>query len=132
MYASEFGSSEFDELNLIEAGGNYGWPHIEGWADNSDFVNPLVTWATDDASPSGIAVTDEGVWVTALRGERIWFVPFDEDGQVGEPVAHDLGLGRLRAVVSAPGGGLWVVTSNTDGRGDPRDDDDRIVRVESP
>lgn len=130
MYASEFGSSEFDELNLIEPGGNYGWPHIEGWSDDSDYINPLVTWTTDEASPSGIAVTDEGIWMTALRGERLWYVPIRSDGELGEPRDHQLRLGRLRAVTTTPGGDLWVVTSNTDGRGDPSDSDDRIVRLE--
>lgn len=130
MYASEFGSREFDELNLIEAGGNYGWPHIEGWAGNPDYIDPLVTWSTDDASPSGIAVTDEGVWMTALRGERLWYVPLSPDGTVGEPREYQLDLGRLRAVVIAPDDSLWVVTSNTDGRGNPADLDDKIVRLE--
>lgn len=130
MYASEFGSSEFDELNLIEPGGNYGWPHIEGWADDSKYINPLVTWTTDEASPSGIAVTDDDIWMTALRGERLWQVPIQADGKLGEPRDHQLDLGRLRAVTVAPDGDLWVVTSNTDGRGDPSAKDDRIVRLE--
>lgn len=130
MYASEFGSSEFDELNLIEPGGNYGWPHIEGWADASEYINPLVTWTTDEASPSGIAVTDDDIWMTALRGERLWQVPIRPDGKLGEPRGHQLDLGRLRAVTVAPDGDLWVVTSNTDGRGDPSAKDDRIVRLE--
>lgn len=132
MYASEFGSSRYDELNLIEPGANYGWPHIEGWAGDPDFVDPLVTWSTDEASPSGIAVTDDGVWLSALRGERLWYVPLDASGEAGTPVAHDLGLGRLRAVVTAPDGALWVVTSNTDGRGEPGDMDDQILRLEVP
>lgn len=128
MYASEFGSSDYDELNLIEPGGNYGWPHIEGWAGDSRYIDPLVTWSTDEASPSGIAVTDTGVWMTALRGERLWYVPLAKDGTVGEAREHRLGVGRLRAVALAPDGSLWVVTSNTDGRGDPKRGDDRIIR----
>lgn len=128
MYASEFGSSNYDELNLIEPGGNYGWPHIEGWAGDPRYIDPLVTWSTDEASPSGIAVTDAGVWMTALRGERLWYVPLAPDGTVGEAREHRLGVGRLRAVVTAPDGSLWVMTSNTDGRGDPRQGDDRIIR----
>lgn len=132
MYASEFGSSDYDELNLIEPGADYGWPQIEGWAGDPDFVDPLVTWTTDEASPSGIAVTDDGVWMTALRGERLWFVPLGPDGSVGEPQEHLLGLGRLRAVTWAPDGTLWIVTSNTDGRGEPGDLDDQILRLEVP
>lgn len=132
MYASEFGSSRYDELNLIEPGANYGWPHIEGWAGDPEFVDPLVTWSTDEASPSGIAVTDDGVWLSALRGERLWYVPLDPSGKAGTPVAHDLGVGRLRAVVTAPDGALWVVTSNTDGRGEPGQLDDQVLRLETP
>lgn len=131
MYASEFGSGAFDEINLIEPGGNYGWPEVEGWAGDPDYIDPLVTWTTDEASPSGIAVTDEGIWVSALRGERLWFVPLQARGQVGQPVDIDLGLGRLRAVTLAPDGALWVVTSNTDGRGKPGPEDDRIVTIGS-
>lgn len=130
MYASEFGSSEYDELNRIEPGGNYGWPHVEGWAGDSEYVDPLVTWTTDEASPSGIAVTDDGVWMSALRGERLWYIPLGPDGSVGEARDHQLDLGRLRAVVTTPEDELWVVTSNTDGRGDPSSTDDRIVSLE--
>ncbi|WP_223277628.1 sorbosone dehydrogenase family protein [Janibacter sp. YB324] len=130
MYASEFGSQKYDEINRIEPGGNYGWPHIEGWADDSDYINPLVTWTTDEASPSGIAVTDDGIWMTALRGERLWYVPIEATGDLGTPQDHQLDLGRLRAVTMSPDDDLWVVTSNTDGRGDPSATDDQIVRLE--
>ncbi|TDE94303.1 PQQ-dependent sugar dehydrogenase [Occultella glacieicola] len=128
MYASEFGQNDLDELNVIEPGANYGWPHVEGWAGAPDYVDPVVTWPTSEASPSGIAVTDAGVWLAALRGERLWYVPIGPDG-VGEPSAY-LDLGRLRAVTLTPDGGLWVATSNTDGRGDVRDGDDRIVELD--
>ena len=127
MFASEFGQNTWDELNLIEPGGNYGWPQVEGMGDG--FVQPLAVWPTTDASPSGLAVTDEGVYLAGLRGERLWRVPLTEDG-VGTPQALLEGeRGRLRAVEPAPDGSLWVVTGNTDGRGDPRDGDDRILRV---
>lgn len=130
MYASEFGSGNFDELNLIEPGNNYGWPYIEGWAGDPEYTDPLVTWSTSEASPSGIAVTDAGVWVASLRGERLWYVPLEEDGSTGEPRDY-LDIGRLRAVTTTPEDELWVVTSNTDGRGEPEEEDDRIVRLET-
>ncbi len=129
MFASEFGQDTFDELNVIEPGSNYGWPEVEGVGSSGDFVDPVATWATKDASPSGLAVTDDAVYLAGLRGERLWRVPLTADG-VGTPQALLTGeYGRLRAVVPAPDGSLWVVTGNTDGRGDVRSGDDRILRV---
>src|SRR5690606_25099263 len=63
MFASEFGQNTYDELNLIVPGGNYGWPVVEGTAGAPGMVDPLVTWSTDVASPSGIAVTATGVYL---------------------------------------------------------------------
>ena len=40
--------------------------------------------------------------------------------------------GRLRSVVEGPDGALYVLTSNRDGRGDPREGDDRILRIVPP
>jgi glucose/arabinose dehydrogenase len=134
MFASEFGQDTFDELNLIEPGANYGWPLVEGVAEGGGpegMTDPLVTWATDDASPSGLAVTDRGVVLAALHGARLWFVPFEGDG-VGDPQVVLSGLGRLRDVVLGPDGALWVLTQNTDGRGTPQPGDDRLVRLLPP
>jgi glucose/arabinose dehydrogenase len=131
MFASEFGQETWDELNVITPGSSYGWPDVEGATGEpgDGFVAPVATWATSDASPSGLAVTSEGVYLAALRGERLWRVPLRADG-VGEPQALLAGEhGRLRAVEVAPDGSLWVVTGNTDGRGQVRERDDRILRV---
>ncbi|MFV2177908.1 PQQ-dependent sugar dehydrogenase [Actinomadura sp. LOL_016] len=133
LYATEFGQNEFDEINLIEKGGNYGWPEVEGEGSPDDeYADPLVTWTTDEASPSGLAFADGSLWAAALQGERLWEVPLS-DGGAGTPKAHVQGeYGRLRAVVRAPDGTLWVTTSNRDGRGDPADSDDRILGVPVP
>lgn len=132
LYASEFGQNTFDEVNQIKAGGNYGWPEVEGVGRNPAYVDPIVTWDTSDASPSGMAYANGSLWVAALRGERLWQVPLASDGAAGKPVAHYTGeYGRLRSVAVAPGGALWVGTSNKDGRGSPRDGDDRILSVTS-
>ncbi|WP_372338904.1 PQQ-dependent sugar dehydrogenase [Actinoplanes sp. RD1] len=125
MYAAEFGQNRFDEINKITPGGNYGWPEVEGTADDSRYVNPIATWGTDEASPSGAAIAGDTLYVAALRGERLWTVPLSG----GEPQAELSGrYGRLRTVAVAPDGALWLTTSNTDGRGDARDGDDRILR----
>lgn len=131
MWESELGQNTFDEVNLIEAGKNYGWPEVEGPGDGGGrFVPPLVTWSTDEASPSGLAVRDDALYVAALRGQRLWRVPLDGTGGVGEPEAMFVNeFGRLRLAVNAPDGSLWLLTSNLDGRGNPVPDDDRIIKV---
>ena len=50
LWAAEFGQNTWDELNRIEAGGNYGWPEVEGRAEEGDFIDPVRQWATDKAS----------------------------------------------------------------------------------
>ncbi|PPK98614.1 glucose/arabinose dehydrogenase [Kineococcus xinjiangensis] len=130
LYASEFGQNEFDELNLIRPGANYGWPEVEGADDGGGrFELPLQTWTPEEASPSGIAVTDDAVWVASLRGERLWRVPLTPDGATGtpEPYLEDT-LGRLRSVDVGPDGTLWLLTSNTF-RGELRPGDDRLVSL---
>ncbi len=130
MFASEFGQDTWDELNLVEVGANYGWPDVEGAADTAGYVDPLVTWRPADASPSGLAVTEDAVYVAALRGESLWRVPLQPDGGTGEPQRLLEGeYGRLRTVTVAPDGRLWLVTSNTF-RGEPGPDDDRVVAVD--
>lgn len=141
LWASEFGQNALDEINLIQPGANYGWPEVEGPGGQPDFTDPVVSWPTADASPSGLAVGCDGaLYVAALRGESLWRVPIgDEDGgsggadvTVGEPerLLEDQ-LGRLRSVVTGTDGELWLLTSNTF-RGDPADDDDRLLRVADP
>lgn len=131
MWASELGQDASDELNLVERGGNYGWPEHEGVAHADGVVDPVWTWSPSEASPSGVAVVDGTVLVAALRGERLWAVDTGAGAVVGEPVAAWQGrFGRLRAVAKGLGSSLWVLTSNTDGRGDPVPDDDRLLRVD--
>jgi len=130
LFGIEFGQDTWDEVNLIEPGRNYGWPVVEGKGDThgGQYTNPLVTWHTDDASPSGAAIAGDTLYVAALRGRRLWVIPLS-DGHTGEPKAQFQGTyGRLRSVAVAPDGALWVSTSNTDGRGDPKPGDDRLLR----
>jgi len=129
LWAAEFGQNMWDELNRIEAGANYGWPVVEGRSDDDRYVDPVRQWSTDEASPSGIAIAGNAVYMAGLRGARLWQVPIP-GGRAGEPKALLTGdYGRLRAVNVAPDGSLWVTTSNRDGRGDPSGNDDRIIRL---
>ena len=119
LWASEFGSQDWDELNLIEEGKNYGWPLVEGSGEGQGLTNPKVVWRTSEASPSGLAYWQGDLWMAGLRGERLWQIPVDGT-DTGDPVAHFEGeYGRLRTVVvSSDGQSLLLTGSNTDGRGD--------------
>ena len=129
LWASEFGAKTRDELNRIQRGGNYGWPVVEGPGGAPTYVDPYASWPTSEASPSGLAIVADVAYLGALRGQRLWQVPL-AGPQAGQPRAFLEGeLGRVRGVLAAPGGGLWVTTSNTDGRGDPRAGDDRVAEV---
>lgn len=130
LFASEFGDKAADELNLIEAGGNYGWPATQGRTARAGYTSPIAQWGTDEDSPSGIAIAAGCVWMAALQGECLWRIPLDGARVVAEPVAFLRGEhGRLRSVLALDDATLLVTTSNTDGRSDPGPADDRVLRV---
>lgn len=115
MWASEFGQDTYDELNLIQAGRNYGWPLVEGRAGKPDFVDPVAQWSPSEMSPSGIAVGPDGaVYLAALRGQSVWRVPVEADGTAGRPARYLQGkYGRIRDIRFV-GDRVWITTSNND------------------
>jgi glucose/arabinose dehydrogenase len=127
MWATEFGQNTWDELNHIEAGANYGWPDVEGIAEDGDFTDPVQQWNPADASPSGMAIAGGVAYLANLRGQRLREVPLDDPGTAVEHYTGE--FGRLRDAVVAPDGSLWLLTNNTDGRGEPGPEDDRVLRV---
>ncbi|RIJ59927.1 PQQ-dependent sugar dehydrogenase [Clavibacter phaseoli] len=138
LWAAEFGQDTWDELNLIEPGGNYGWPVVEGATDDAAddaYIDPVRQWATDDASPSGIAITGDTIFMAGLGGQRLWVIR--PGAVVTDPIPDDRvtefytrEFGRIRDVQAAPDGSLRMLTGNTDGRGTPRAGDDKLLRVE--
>lgn len=139
LYATEHGPSGNDEVNLIEPGGNYGWPAAQGTKHPQPFVAPLTTF-TPSVAPSG------AVWYTAtlipqwrdslffatLRGRhlhRLVIVPDDPQAIITQERLYDGEYGRLREVVQGPDGALYLLTSNRDGRGSPVGNDDRLLRI---
>lgn len=130
LYATEFGQDTWDELNVLVPGGNYGWPEVEGVAGVAGFTDPVQQWDPDDASPSGMAYADGLLVIANLQGAVLRLVPTDD--LAGAVDLYRGTYGRLRDVVVAPDGALWVVTSSTDGRGSPGPGDDRVLRVELP
>jgi glucose/arabinose dehydrogenase len=140
LYASEFGQNTWDEVNRIEAGENYGWPEVEGkGGDDEAYVDPITVWPTSEASPSGAEIMVDGafpqwegdLFVTALRGERLWHLELNGRGEIIERQKLLYAeVGRVRDVAQAPDGSLWVSTSNQDSYGNPvSEQDDRIFRL---
>ncbi len=113
LWASEFGASTWDELNLVKPGENYGWPQVEGRAGNPEYVDPVAQWPTSQMSPSGIAIGPDGaVYMAALRGESVWRVPVSADGAAGTPTRHLEGTyGRIRDIRFVDGR-AWILTNN--------------------
>jgi glucose/arabinose dehydrogenase len=133
-YVSELGWDLEDEVNVLDAGADYGWPSAEGNTGEGG-RRPIFTFSPDEASPSGIAYANGSLWLGALHGQRLWRLPVRNGEPNGDPVAYFVGeYGRIRAVEVAPDGTLWIATSNTDestlGGTEPRPGDDRILRIE--
>ena len=130
MYSSEFGEDAWDELNVIEPGGNYGWPHYEGAGGDPNYIDPVQQWTPAEASPSAIEIHNDTIYMVALRGQRLWEIPLDSLGTSTDYLVEE--FGRLRDVTTAPDGSLWILTNNTDGVGTPSEQDDLLLQVETP
>lgn len=138
LYASEHGNRGHDELNLIKAGENYGWPIVQGYEIMSELIiqSPMIHSGNETWAPSGIVCISQGPWKgrllgTTLRGQKLLVVLFNEDGTKVETVQSwlDLQYGRLRDVIVAKDGSIYIATNNRDGRGNPSASDDKIIRL---
>jgi len=112
LWATEFGPTVDDELNLIQPGGNYGWPAVTGAPGRAGFIDAQVVWPSPaTSSPSGMAIIDDVAYIGALRGERLWQVPL-RGGTAAEPIEHFQGsFGRLRETIEGPDGSLWIANN---------------------
>ncbi len=124
LYSSEHGESGHDEINLIEAGQNYGWPVIEGDEEASEMIEPIhhsgdATWA-----PSGMAFNDGQLFIASLAGSKI----FTYDIASGEVDEFFSDAGRLRDIMIEDEA-LFTITNNHDDRGEPSKKDDRLIQI---
>lgn len=144
LVASEHGPSgergfAHDEINVVEAGKNYGWPKVIGGEHDPEFVDPIIHTGDDTWAPSGATFYDsdnivewtDKYFVATLRGSHLRMLDLDiEENQVISNEALFLDTyGRLRDASMGPDGNLYLLTSNRDGRGAPAENDDRIIRI---
>jgi glucose/arabinose dehydrogenase len=145
QFQTEHGPSGFDgpgggdEVNIVEAGRNYGWPVVHHRLSRAGMVSPLLEF-TPAIAPSGASfVTGSKLpalrndfLFACLRGERLVRVRLDPKEARHVLATEDLfdhEYGRLREVQNGPDGAVYFTTSNRDGRGAPRRGDDRILRL---
>ena len=130
-----------DEINVAEPGDDLGWPDIYACEESDGLRSPSMTWA--DALPPGGHAIYRGSEIPEWEGDvligvmgfdgpdqpHLHRVQLSDDGNVTLSETYLRGEhGRLRDVIMGPDGGLYVTTSNCDGRG-ICGDGDMILRV---
>ena len=140
LYGTEHGDADNDEINILEAGKNYGWPTVSGTQLGSGF-EPAILAYTPTIAPAGIAVYQGDIFpefqndllFVSLKSGQLRHLDLKEDGSINsDTVIIDYDFGRLRDIAIAPDGRIFIVTSNRDGRaqGDfPEDADDRLIAL---
>ncbi len=129
LWATEHGARAHDEINLIEPGRNYGWPLVQGSEEASGMTPPVLHSGADTWAPSGGDVAAGSLYFAGLRGRALYSFNLDPSNPI--LLRHLEGeFGRLRDVVAGPGGLLYILTSNRDGRGIPTAQDDMVFVVD--
>jgi len=132
LFVTEMGPSKNDEINLVQPGGNYGWPEQE-CSGSEEFVDPIVCY--DPAiEPGGIVFyygdkikLDNPLVLASLRASQLFNLEIDDEVKSQTSILS--GIGRIRDVAIGPDDHLYLITSNTDGKGFPDASDDKLLRI---
>ncbi|MCZ7662112.1 MAG: PQQ-dependent sugar dehydrogenase [Thermoleophilia bacterium] len=138
LFVTEHGPNENDELNRLQAGGEYGWPSVTGRAGIPGLVDPIAAW-TPTIAPAGATFYNADLipgwrgsflFVTLKEQDLRRLTPADAEFMTvhSEEILFDGAYGRLRAIRVGPDGSLYISTSNRDGRGS-LPGSDRILRI---
>ncbi len=139
LFSTEHGQVGNDEVNVIEAGNNYGWPIVQGVAGDPRFADPIAQF-TPAVAPAGATFYSAdllfqwtgNLFFATLTGRHLHRMVLggpDARQVVEQERLFEGEFGRLREVVQGPDGFLYFATSNRDGRGNPVAEDDRILRI---
>lgn len=136
LFSTEHGPDTDDEINLLEAGNNYGWPEVKGTEEREEFT-PALDAFTPTIAPGGAAFYPDDGPIEAWRGDLLFGTlvgshlhrtSLDGTEVTGQHRHFADQFGRLRTTFVGPDSQLYAVTSNRDGRGSPQDGDDRVLR----
>ena len=132
LFVAEFGPEKNDEINLIQPGKNYGWPEQQCSGDKI-FENAILCY-DPSIEPGGILFYTGNVLdfespfiMASMRASNLYQLDFEEGLSSQKSILS--GIGRVRDVVQGPDGSLYVITSNTDGKGFPDSADDKLLRI---
>lgn len=137
LWQQEFGDGTMDETNLVQKGGNYGWPDCEGTYSRSGggcgtagFIEPKRTYSTGDGSCSGIAVVRNVLYVACERGTRVFREVISGDSLTNVQELFRGAYGRIRTVEPTIDGNLWMSTTNEgDKDSTPNNSDNKVFKV---
>jgi len=131
LWSTEHGqsglSSGLDELNNIVVGGNYGWPNFRGNQTSQNFISPVIHSGTETWAPGDTEFFEGKIYFTGLRGEALYSYEI-KTNKFNKFLFKE--FGRLRAITLGPDKFFYVSTSNKDGRGAPRENDDKIIKID--
>ncbi|MBN8568957.1 MAG: PQQ-dependent sugar dehydrogenase [Ignavibacteria bacterium] len=145
LWETEHGPSGFDgpgggdEVNVIVKGSNYGWPVVSHDGHKDGMIDPVLIYTPAEAPASGmfyksgvISQFKNNFFFGCLRGKGIIRVVVDEKDPtkvISQNKMTDVDYGRIREIAEGPDGAIYFSTSNKDGRGNPGQTDDRIMRI---
>lgn len=128
-----------DEVNLIQSGKNYGWPLVSHEQTRDGTIAPLITYTPAIAPSSLLVYTGDAfpqfkntLLIAGLRGQGVWWLqidPSDPSTILSSQQLDEISVGRIREITEGPDGYIYFTSSNTDGRGRPASDDDKIYRL---
>ena len=149
IYSSEHGTSNNDEINIIEENRNFGWPNVQGYCDLSsetafcnseNVVEPIWAW-TPAIAPCGmdyfnhpsIPEWQNSLLLAVLKNKQLIQLKLNADGsQITEENIYLTNIhGRLRDVLVIPDGRIFISTTNNDFAGSPNVDDDKIIELKN-
>ncbi|MBY8333367.1 PQQ-dependent sugar dehydrogenase [Qipengyuania pacifica] len=132
LWDLEHGPAGGDELNLVQSGGNYGWPEVSGGdhydgkpiprnSTRDDFIKPAVNWTPVIAPGDFIFYSGDQFagWkgaavIAAMKPSALVVVTIDgESARETQRIPFEK---RLREIVQGPDGAIWVLEDKEGGR----------------